>query len=63
MLPCHDARIPSGTQRSSTAVEYQAIWVMSSIWVESNENLCGKKAFISPDALPLVRGAIPLFSP
>jgi len=46
MLPCHDARIPSGTQRSSTAVEYQAIWVMSSIWVEFNENLCGKKAFI-----------------
>ena len=47
MLPCHDARsgILSGTH--STAVEYQAIWVKSSIWAAFNENLCGKKAFIS----------------
>ena len=63
MLPCHDARsrIPSGTH--STAAEYQAIWVKSSIWAAFNENLCGKKAFISRGLILHFGGSIGDYHP
>ena len=63
MLPCHDARIPSDTQRSSTAAEYQAIWLKSSIWAAFNENLCGKKAFISRELILHFGGSIGEYHP